>query len=38
MTKLDAALTNWAICFEEGRYTAARSWWAIVHRLVVEGK
>lgn len=38
MSKLDAALTNWEYCFTSGYLTAARAWWAIVQRLLIEGK
>lgn len=32
------ALHNWAYFFDQGRYTEAKAWWAVVHDLMIEGK
>lgn len=29
----EAALENWQFCFQTGRYSAARSWWAAYQTL-----
>lgn len=31
---LDVALSNWEYFFEGGRWTEARTWWAVVARLM----
>jgi hypothetical protein len=32
---MDVALANWAYFFDQGRYTEAKTWWAVVHSLMV---
>lgn len=34
---LDVALANWAYFFNDGRYTEAKTWWAVVHTFITEG-
>jgi hypothetical protein len=38
MTPAQAAYENWLICFEQGRYRAARNWWNIYYALTFGGK
>lgn len=32
---LDVALANWEYFYQDGRYSEARVWWAVCHRLMV---
>lgn len=34
---MDVALANWAYFFDQGRYTEAKTWWAVVHTLMIGG-
>lgn len=34
---LDVALANWSYFFNDCRYTEAKKWWAVVHRIITEG-
>lgn len=34
---LDVALSNWQYFFSQGRYTEARTWWAVAHDLMIGG-
>lgn len=31
---MDVALSNWAYFFDQGRYTEAKTWWAVVHEFI----
>jgi hypothetical protein len=34
---LDVALANWSYFFDQGRYTEAKTWWAVVHAIITGG-